>query len=436
MPISKIKTSSITADAASINLNIDAGTLFLDVANNRVGIADTSPGERLQISSATDTSVRLVTTAASGKNYNITAGGGGNYSSGVFAIRNVTDATTPFAIYADNVGIGTTGPSTKLQVIGTITGAQFRTATSSGHYGWTAGSQGAIFSTNSTPGLAAQFIVDNAGRGTSVSTQDDNGASTGTQFRFGLGASTGATSGTIAVNDNTTGGYNTLSIFSSQVIFSRIGSESMRIASNGNVAIGTSITAVAKVNIQLAGTNISGNTTGVTMGAGAIFQLNNSNASATNSTVMLLGGGTGDTTVGQISSGIGFSRESENNWGTQLRFYTHPADTDVLSTLNERMRINSAGNMVLGTSTNGGVDDAGFRCRINFAGSNGLRLDTTNTNANLAVQFVYNNNVMVGSIATTTTSTSYGTGSDYRLKENIAPMTGALTKVEIGRAHV
>jgi hypothetical protein len=49
MPISKIKTSSITADAASINLNIDANTLFLDVANNRVGINTVSPTATLHV---------------------------------------------------------------------------------------------------------------------------------------------------------------------------------------------------------------------------------------------------------------------------------------------------------------------------------------------------------------------------------------------------
>jgi hypothetical protein len=35
----------------------------------------------------------------------------------------------------------------------------------------------------------------------------------------------------------------------------------------------------------------------------------------------------------------------------------------------------------------------------------------------------------VGSVTTSNSTTSYNTSSDYRLKENIAPMTGALTKV-------
>jgi hypothetical protein len=37
----------------------------------------------------------------------------------------------------------------------------------------------------------------------------------------------------------------------------------------------------------------------------------------------------------------------------------------------------------------------------------------------------------VGSVQITTTATSYVTSSDYRLKENIAPMTGALAKVAL-----
>ena len=38
-------------------------------------------------------------------------------------------------------------------------------------------------------------------------------------------------------------------------------------------------------------------------------------------------------------------------------------------------------------------------------------------------------NSQVGSVSTTTTATTYNTSSDYRLKENVQPMTGALAIV-------
>ena len=40
-----------------------------------------------------------------------------------------------------------------------------------------------------------------------------------------------------------------------------------------------------------------------------------------------------------------------------------------------------------------------------------------------------NPNGLVGEIISTNSSTAYNTSSDYRLKENVAPMTGALAKV-------
>ena len=51
-----------------------------------------------------------------------------------------------------------------------------------------------------------------------------------------------------------------------------------------------------------------------------------------------------------------------------------------------------------------------------------------NTGAYTAIAFV-NGNGQVGRIDTSGSSTAYVTSSDYRLKENVAPMTGALAKV-------
>ena len=66
-------------------------------------------------------------------------------------------------------------------------------------------------------------------------------------------------------------------------------------------------------------------------------------------------------------------------------------------------------------------------CSVYFGGTGGG--DTV-----LFAQFQYGTNptgsrVNVGNISSTGTTTSYNTTSDYRLKQNIAPMTGALSKV-------
>ena len=50
MALTKISTGMLKQDAASSDLNIDAGTLYIDVSNNRVGINTTSPNNRLEIS--------------------------------------------------------------------------------------------------------------------------------------------------------------------------------------------------------------------------------------------------------------------------------------------------------------------------------------------------------------------------------------------------
>ena len=49
MALTKISTGMLKQDAASSDLNIDAGTLYLDVSNNRVGVATTSPLSKLNV---------------------------------------------------------------------------------------------------------------------------------------------------------------------------------------------------------------------------------------------------------------------------------------------------------------------------------------------------------------------------------------------------
>jgi hypothetical protein len=94
----------------------------------------------------------------------------------------------------------------------------------------------------------------------------------------------------------------------------------------------------------------------------------------------------------------------------------------------ERMRIDDSGNLLVGTTSligNGKVN-------VNFAGgsasSRGVTAYSSST-AGTAMFSCNNSNGIVGEIISTGSSTSYVTTSDYRLKENIAPITGALSKV-------
>jgi hypothetical protein len=92
----------------------------------------------------------------------------------------------------------------------------------------------------------------------------------------------------------------------------------------------------------------------------------------------------------------------------------------------ERARITSGGEFLVGTTT---ATHSGVTSKCILKSANdvlGLVTDSGNTQA---VRFT-NGTTAVGSINLTTTTTAYATSSDYRLKENILPMTGALATVQ------
>ncbi len=90
----------------------------------------------------------------------------------------------------------------------------------------------------------------------------------------------------------------------------------------------------------------------------------------------------------------------------------------------ERARITSAGDLLVGTTStpNGGS---------NFYVAGGGTILNTQTDVTTGTNNIVfrNGNGNVGSISTSGSSTAYNTSSDYRLKNTIAPMTGALAKV-------
>jgi hypothetical protein len=95
----------------------------------------------------------------------------------------------------------------------------------------------------------------------------------------------------------------------------------------------------------------------------------------------------------------------------------------------ERMRIDSNGNLYLNTTTQN--DSGKFNINFTSAANVGIGMKQTNNSTGTLLNFINYLGNSMGYIGGSVTSTSYNTTSDYRLKENVAPMTGALDKVAL-----
>jgi hypothetical protein len=105
--------------------------------------------------------------------------------------------------------------------------------------------------------------------------------------------------------------------------------------------------------------------------------------------------------------------------------------TAISGTRAERMQINQSGNLLVGTTTfSSGQNGVLMRGTSGGYTDEVLQTRTAGTGSTSATGF-YNDNGRVGTISTSGTSTAYNTSSDYRLKNTIAPMTGALAKVAL-----
>ena len=185
------------------------------------------------------------------------------------------------------------------------------------------------------------------------------------------------------------------------------------------------------------GLGISNNFLDIYTGGGIRF---NKSASQTSYSALMTLDASGRLGIGKVpSSATGSMLQVEGNDGIAIRrsgqtnhFVMRPlssSDGDGIRFTQEgvgdRMRIDSSGNVIFGSTSTSAptmyfAPDSGGGAFVKI---------TDSTNARNA--FTFNNpNGMVGFIETSGSSTSYSTSSDYRLKTNAQPMTGATDRLK------
>ena len=244
---------------------------------------------------------------------------------------------------------------------------------------------------------------------------DATSAGVGMRF-YTDGGGTKTENGRLAVSQTATSGSLSSMIFQTNSGTSL--GEKMRLTGAGNLCVGSTSAGNAgtvNVSVGLAGTTAGG------------LQLW---AGTTQTHVIQWGDGT--TGSDQYRGYIEYAHN-----GDSMRFGTAAT---------ERARIQGNGSLLVGW-TGGQYDDPGFNDVIGFA------LETPSTSCTIKMcatdshyfyrvgtgnvhRFEYKATLAtgatnVGSISITASATAYNTSSDYRLKNTIAPMTGALAKVAL-----
>jgi hypothetical protein len=292
-----------------------------------------------------------------------------------------------------NVGIGTTSPATKLDVKGNV----FVANAANGNNTIAFGNIGTLGPLNGAPNnlTGSAFLV--------VSSSTASGAPSHMKFF------------------TTTGG---------------VCGERMRLAADGNVGIGSTSPAY---KLDVVGTARVGDTFLITTGAtaDARLEVGSGRSGNGNSYIDLVGDATytdyGLRLIRYDTGANAGSRLEHKGTGQFQLFAAEAASVTISTTSTERMRITSAGDLLVGR-TSGGLDNtSGVTISQSSIGmqteGNAAQIIMNRTTSDGTIVEIRRNNIAVGTISVTTTATAYNTTSDYRLKELIKPISAGLSRI-------
>jgi hypothetical protein len=342
-----------------------------------------------------------------------------------------------------NLGIGTSSPGAKLQVAWSLDQLKFTNPSAgfkqigASYTGYVSGNDYAaiILGTDGSSGGKIQFsVTPNGGSLTTAATLDQNG-------NLGLGVTPSAWgfAGNLQfVSGGAIGSINKFSHFVANAYFNSgwkyasTASSAARYSQNDGAhewltapsgTAGNAISFTQAMTLDASGNLLLGTTTQAGK-LNVLTNVDNGNNTDYSQTNIALGNGAYPVFIK--------ARRFGASYANGLDFYYTDGSTGT-STLGAR--IDSSGNMLIGTTTTN-RGSAGFN-----VASNGQFFSSTDSATNLNLRRVASNGDVatftpvgggvVGAITIGTTTTTYNTSSDYRLKNTIVPMTGALAKVAL-----
>jgi len=366
MAIRKVIPRSLDSAAASANLSFDANTLYVDSTNNVVGINTATPNSfatGLAVYNATNPSVAIVSgnanaylrlySTSDSDMYLSNVGGTMTFStaatsrmtinsSGVVSVAGNTtlgDATTDTVTVNGYMGVGGAASTSTALLVGspTLTGTTQRgvdAATTFGTGATVSAQQIRAISTLTTAGVYADWI------GINVAQPQGTGYTLTNAYGLYIQDQTKGTNN-YGITSEVSSGTNKFNIYAS-------GTAQNYFA--GNVGIGTS-SPDSKLN--LTGTSTSS----------VALKITNNNATGADKYITMFAGGTSTGITAWNNSGV-----IESAVGDNLVFsaYNGTAIFQTGTSRTERMRIDSSGNLLVGTTTANGKLAFGNSSVISF----------------------------------------------------------------------